>query len=50
LVHGDEAYPWLKPGDEVTLEVEQIGRVTNHVIEGNPLRPLRRPGDVPGEG
>jgi 2-keto-4-pentenoate hydratase/2-oxohepta-3-ene-1,7-dioic acid hydratase in catechol pathway len=52
LVHGEEAFPWLKPGDEVTLEVEHIGRVTNRVIEGKPLRPLRpiRPsGETPGE-
>ncbi len=41
LVHGEESYPWLKPGDEVTLEVEHIGRITNRVVEGAPLRPLR---------
>jgi 2-keto-4-pentenoate hydratase/2-oxohepta-3-ene-1,7-dioic acid hydratase in catechol pathway len=41
LVHGAEAYPWLKPGDEVTMEVEQLGRLTNRVVEGLPLRPLR---------
>jgi 2-keto-4-pentenoate hydratase/2-oxohepta-3-ene-1,7-dioic acid hydratase in catechol pathway len=41
LVHGEEAFPWLKPGDEVTLEVEHIGRVTNRVVEGRSLLPLR---------
>jgi 2-keto-4-pentenoate hydratase/2-oxohepta-3-ene-1,7-dioic acid hydratase in catechol pathway len=49
LVHGEEAYPWLKPGDEVTLEVEHIGRITNRVVEGKPLRGLRpslRPGEA----
>ena len=44
LVHGEEAYPWLRPGDEVTLEVEHIGRITNRVVEGGPLRPLRPAG------
>jgi len=34
LVHGEEAYPWLKPGDEVALEVEHLGRMVNRVVEG----------------
>jgi 2-keto-4-pentenoate hydratase/2-oxohepta-3-ene-1,7-dioic acid hydratase in catechol pathway len=41
LVHGTEAYPWLKPGDEVVLEVEGLGRLANRVVEGGPMRPLR---------
>jgi 2-keto-4-pentenoate hydratase/2-oxohepta-3-ene-1,7-dioic acid hydratase in catechol pathway len=41
LVHGEEAYPWLKPGDEVMLEVEGLGRLANRVVEGAPLKPLR---------
>jgi 2-keto-4-pentenoate hydratase/2-oxohepta-3-ene-1,7-dioic acid hydratase in catechol pathway len=41
LVHGQEAYPWLAPGDEVVLEIEQLGRVANRVVEGRPLVPLR---------
>jgi 2-keto-4-pentenoate hydratase/2-oxohepta-3-ene-1,7-dioic acid hydratase in catechol pathway len=41
LVHGEEAYPWLKPGDEVALEVEHLGRLPSRVVEGRPLRPLR---------
>jgi 2-keto-4-pentenoate hydratase/2-oxohepta-3-ene-1,7-dioic acid hydratase in catechol pathway len=41
MVHGQEAYPWLKPGDEVSLEVEHLGRITSRVVEGKPLRPLR---------
>lgn len=45
LVHGPEAYPWLKPGDEVEVEVESLGVLRNRVVEGRPLRPLR-----PGEG
>jgi 2-keto-4-pentenoate hydratase/2-oxohepta-3-ene-1,7-dioic acid hydratase in catechol pathway len=41
LVHGEEAYPWLQPGDVVTLEVEHLGRLENRVVEGRPLLPLR---------
>jgi 2-keto-4-pentenoate hydratase/2-oxohepta-3-ene-1,7-dioic acid hydratase in catechol pathway len=41
LVHGEEAYPWLRPGDEVVLEVEGLGRLANRVVEGPPLKPLR---------
>ena len=26
--------PWLKPGDEVTVEVDAIGRLTNPVVAG----------------
>lgn len=26
--------PWLRPGDEVTVEVEEIGRLTNPVVAG----------------
>ena len=41
LVHGEAAYPWLKVGDVVELNVEQLGTLTNQVVEGPPLRPLR---------
>jgi 2-keto-4-pentenoate hydratase/2-oxohepta-3-ene-1,7-dioic acid hydratase in catechol pathway len=41
LVHGEDAFPWLSPGDEVALDVEHIGRVANRVVEGAQLRPLR---------
>jgi 2-keto-4-pentenoate hydratase/2-oxohepta-3-ene-1,7-dioic acid hydratase in catechol pathway len=41
LVHGEEAYPWLVPGDEVSLEVEHLGRITSRVVQGMPLEPLR---------
>lgn len=41
LVHGNEAYPWLEPGDEVTLEVEGLGAITNRVVAGPDLTPLR---------
>lgn len=45
LVHGEDAYPWLRAGDEVTLSVERLGRVTNRIVEGEPLIPLRGPGE-----
>jgi 2-keto-4-pentenoate hydratase/2-oxohepta-3-ene-1,7-dioic acid hydratase in catechol pathway len=41
LVHGEDAYPWLVPGDEVVLEVEHLGRIANRIVEGAPLKPLR---------
>lgn len=41
LVHGEEAYPWLRPGDVVELAVDQLGSLRNHVVAGEPLRPLR---------
>jgi 2-keto-4-pentenoate hydratase/2-oxohepta-3-ene-1,7-dioic acid hydratase in catechol pathway len=31
LVHGGERYPWLRPGDEVELQVEGIGSLANRV-------------------
>jgi 2-keto-4-pentenoate hydratase/2-oxohepta-3-ene-1,7-dioic acid hydratase in catechol pathway len=41
LVHGSDAYPWLRHGDEVALRVERLGTLTNRVIPGSPLVPLR---------
>lgn len=32
LVHGSDAYPWLDDGDEVRLEVEGLGAITNRVV------------------
>ena len=32
LTHGEEAYPWLRPGDEVELEVEGLGVLANRVV------------------
>jgi fumarylacetoacetate (FAA) hydrolase len=29
---GPEVHPWLKPGDEVTLEIERLGVLTNRII------------------
>ncbi len=41
LVFGESAYPWLRPGDVVELEVERLGTLRNRVVEGPPLVPLR---------
>ncbi|MGH7748217.1 MAG: fumarylacetoacetate hydrolase family protein, partial [Candidatus Dormibacteria bacterium] len=41
LVHGEDAYPWLQPGDEVELEVEGLGVLRNRLVEGGAARPLR---------
>ena len=41
LVHGSDAYPWLRPGDEVVLTVERLGSIRNRIVAGPPLRPLR---------
>jgi 2-keto-4-pentenoate hydratase/2-oxohepta-3-ene-1,7-dioic acid hydratase in catechol pathway len=43
LVHGEDQYPWLRPGDVVALEVEHLGRIENRVAPGRPLMPLREP-------
>jgi 2-keto-4-pentenoate hydratase/2-oxohepta-3-ene-1,7-dioic acid hydratase in catechol pathway len=41
LVHGGDAYPWLQPGDEVVLSVDQLGSLRNRIVAGAPLRALR---------
>jgi 2-keto-4-pentenoate hydratase/2-oxohepta-3-ene-1,7-dioic acid hydratase in catechol pathway len=35
-VHGSAAYPWLRPGDRVELEVEVLGTLANTVVAGRP--------------
>ena len=40
-VHGQDAYPWLKPGDEVRLDVEHIGTIRSVVRPPAPVIPLR---------
>lgn len=41
FVHGEGAYPWLAPGDVVTLTVDRLGTLSSRVIAGPPLIPLR---------
>ncbi len=40
-LHGVERYPWLRPGDDVRLEVEQLGAITATITEAAPVVPLR---------
>jgi 2-keto-4-pentenoate hydratase/2-oxohepta-3-ene-1,7-dioic acid hydratase in catechol pathway len=40
-LHGAERYPWLRPGDEVRLEVEQLGAISATITEAAPVVPLR---------
>lgn len=40
-VHGSDRYPWLKAGDEVRLEVEQLGTVACSILPSDELLPLR---------
>jgi 2-keto-4-pentenoate hydratase/2-oxohepta-3-ene-1,7-dioic acid hydratase in catechol pathway len=39
-VHGEAAYPWLKPGDNVRLEVQGIGVIDSRIVAGSPVVPL----------
>lgn len=39
--HGSERYPWLKEGDEVRLEIERLGTLTNRIAWNRPPIPLR---------
>jgi 2-keto-4-pentenoate hydratase/2-oxohepta-3-ene-1,7-dioic acid hydratase in catechol pathway len=41
--HGAVAYPWLRPGDVVTLEVERLGTLTTTIAPAAPVRPLGPP-------
>ena len=40
-VHGADAFPWLRPGDQVRLEVEHVGVIESTVVPGPPVVPLR---------
>jgi 2-keto-4-pentenoate hydratase/2-oxohepta-3-ene-1,7-dioic acid hydratase in catechol pathway len=39
-LHGSERYPWLQPGDVVTVEIEQLGAITGRIVPGPALVPL----------
>jgi 2-keto-4-pentenoate hydratase/2-oxohepta-3-ene-1,7-dioic acid hydratase in catechol pathway len=39
-LHGSERFPWLRPGDVVTIEVEQLGVITGRIVEGPAVVPL----------
>jgi 2-keto-4-pentenoate hydratase/2-oxohepta-3-ene-1,7-dioic acid hydratase in catechol pathway len=40
-LHGEDTYPWLLPGDEVTLNIERLGALTNRVVAGAEPHPLK---------
>jgi 2-keto-4-pentenoate hydratase/2-oxohepta-3-ene-1,7-dioic acid hydratase in catechol pathway len=33
FAHGPDAYPWLRAGDEVRLEVAVLGAMSNRVVD-----------------
>ncbi|QYN38341.1 fumarylacetoacetate hydrolase family protein [Pseudonocardia sp. DSM 110487] len=39
-LHGSERYPWLRPGDVVTIEVERLGAITGRIVAGPAVVPL----------
>ena len=39
--HGEDKYPWLKPGDRVEIKVDILGTLANTIVAGPPLHPLR---------
>jgi 2-keto-4-pentenoate hydratase/2-oxohepta-3-ene-1,7-dioic acid hydratase in catechol pathway len=39
-VHGEQAYPWLSPGDEVVLEIERLGAVRTRILPAPEVVPL----------
>lgn len=39
--HGSEKFPWLQPGDELTLEVERLGVMRSKIAEGGEVWPIR---------
>ncbi|MFC5748492.1 fumarylacetoacetate hydrolase family protein [Actinomadura rugatobispora] len=41
--HGEEKYPWLKPGDEVVATIEGLGSLRNTIVDADPVHPLDRP-------
>jgi 2-keto-4-pentenoate hydratase/2-oxohepta-3-ene-1,7-dioic acid hydratase in catechol pathway len=40
-VHSEEEYPWLEPGDEVTLEADLLGAITGRITGPQALHPLK---------
>ncbi|MDL4812679.1 fumarylacetoacetate hydrolase family protein [Actinomadura opuntiae] len=39
-LHGADRYPWLEPGDVVTLQIEQLGAITGRITSGPAPIPL----------
>ncbi|MDT7567292.1 MAG: hypothetical protein QOG76_5916 [Pseudonocardiales bacterium] len=40
-VHGGRAYPWLQPGDEVTLAIQGLGSIRSRIQPASAVVPLR---------
>lgn len=40
--HGADAYPWLRPGDELRLESTGLGAIETRIEPARPLVPLRK--------
>jgi 2-keto-4-pentenoate hydratase/2-oxohepta-3-ene-1,7-dioic acid hydratase in catechol pathway len=49
LTHGGDAFPWLRTGDVVELEIEGVGRLTSRVSDGS-NDPIWRPAFLPPPG
>jgi 2-keto-4-pentenoate hydratase/2-oxohepta-3-ene-1,7-dioic acid hydratase in catechol pathway len=47
-VHGEAAYPYLRPDDRVHLEMEMLGAIDARIVEGRPARPIRPGGEDQG--
>lgn len=43
-LHGTRRYPWLVPGDEVSIEVERLGALRARIVPGPAVVPLGRGG------
>jgi 2-keto-4-pentenoate hydratase/2-oxohepta-3-ene-1,7-dioic acid hydratase in catechol pathway len=39
-VHGPQAYPWLRPGDAVSLTVDRLGSIDATILPAAEVRPL----------
>lgn len=40
-VHGEQAYPWLAPADDVVLEIEQLGVIRSRILLAPDVVPLQ---------
>ncbi|MGH2940993.1 MAG: fumarylacetoacetate hydrolase family protein [Solirubrobacterales bacterium] len=41
-VHGEDQYPWLVPGDEIKLQVQELGEMAGKVIPAHPTVPFKQ--------
>lgn len=38
--HGEESFPWLQPGDQVTATIEGLGTLSSTIVEAETVYPL----------